>query len=137
MWSPAPHRGVSAARHARLTVPHRRVSGAGLAAAPGPHPAASRFDKGVGEALGITAFGLYQVELPPGEATVAHDHRDDGVQDAYAILRGAGVVIVDGEEVPVSAGDFVAVTPGSARQVRAGGDGLVFIAVCASPAPAG
>lgn len=28
--------------------------------------AASQFDKGIGEALGVRAFGMYQVELPPG-----------------------------------------------------------------------
>jgi uncharacterized cupin superfamily protein len=111
---------------------HRRVRATEIEAAPGPHPAASRFDKGVGEALGLTAFGLYQIELPSGEATVAHDHRDDRAEDAYAILRGSGVVIVDGEEMPVVPGDFVAVTPESTRQVRAGEDGLVLIAVCAA-----
>ena len=110
---------------------YTRTTAAQLPAAPGPHPAASRFDKGVGEALGVTAFGLYQVELPPGEATVAHDHREDRAQDAYAILRGSGVVIVDGEAVAVGPGDFIAVTPDSERQVRAGEDGLAFIAVCA------
>ena len=109
-----------------------RVTAAEVPTAPGPHPAASAFDKGIGEALGLTAFGLYQVELPPGQATVAHDHRDDRAEDAYAILRGEGAVIVDGEEVPVGPGDFVAVTTQSTRQVRAGADGLVFIAVCAA-----
>jgi hypothetical protein len=32
---------------------------------PGPHPAASPYDRGVGTALGVGAFGIYQVELPP------------------------------------------------------------------------
>ncbi len=57
---------------------------------PGPHPAASPHDKGVGEALGIRAFGLYQVELPPGGETVRHDHISDGAEDVYAILHGTG-----------------------------------------------
>ena len=102
-----------------------------IAAAPGPHPAASRYDKCIGEALGLRAFGLYQVELPGGAETVRHDHRDDGAEDAYAVLRGTGVVVVDEREVPVAPGDFIAVTPESMRHVRAGENGLVFIAVCA------
>lgn len=99
----------------------------------GPHPAASPFEKRVGEAIGITAFGLYQVELPAGEETVPHDHRDDGAEDAYAVLRGDGWVVVDGQETPVGPGQYIAVTVESSRYLRAGRDGLSFVAVCASP----
>lgn len=104
-----------------------------LEARPGPHPAGSAFDKGVSEALGIRAFGLYQVELPAGEQTVRHNHVDDGAEDAYAIIRGSGVVVVDGREVPVGPGDFIVVTPESERHVRASDGGLAFIAICAPP----
>ena len=100
-------------------------------AEPGPHPAASAYDKDLGRAVGVDAFGLYEVELPPGAQTVEHDHVDDRSEDAYVILSGHGVVMVDGEEVEVCAGDCVAVTPESTRHVRAGEEGLRFIAVCA------
>lgn len=110
------------------------VDAATLKPAPGPHPAASPHDKGVGQALGVRAFGIYQVELPPGTETVRHDHLDDGAEDVYAVIEGTGTVVVDGEQVPVEPGRFVAVTPDSARHVRAGEAGLVFIAVCAAPA---
>lgn len=112
---------------------YRTVDIAAVASAPGPHPAASAYDKSVGQALGVRAFGIYQVELPPGAETVRHDHLDDGAEDVYAILRGTGVVVVDGEAVRVQPGAFVAVVPDATRQVRAGADGLVFIAVCAPP----
>jgi uncharacterized cupin superfamily protein len=108
----------------------RVVDAAELAAAPGPHPAASAFDRGVGAALGVRRFGIYQVELPPGAETVAHDHTADGAEDVYAVIRGSGAVLVDGEEVAVRPGMFIAVEQDSTRQVRAGPDGLVFIAVC-------
>jgi uncharacterized cupin superfamily protein len=109
---------------------YRVVDAAALPAAPGPHPAASSYDKGVGAALGVQAFGIYQVELPAGAQTVAHDHADDRAEDVYAAIRGAGVVVVDGEEVGIGPGTFVAVTPDSTRYVRAGENGLVFIAIC-------
>jgi uncharacterized cupin superfamily protein len=108
------------------------VDAAELKPARGPHRAASPHDKGIGQALGVRAFGLYQVELPPGGQTVRHDHTDDGAEDVYAVVHGTGVVLVDSQEVPVQAGQFIAVTPDSARQVRAGNGGLVFIAVCAA-----
>ena len=112
---------------------HRIVQAARLPAGPGPHPAASPYDKGIGAALGVTAFGLYQVELPPGAESVPHDHVADGTQDAYAFIAGSGTVLVDGEEVAVEAGDVVAVTPDASRFVRAGAAGLTYIAVCAAP----
>lgn len=107
------------------------VDAIALNPAPGPHPAASPYDKDLGQALDVRAFGLYQVEPPPGGQTVRHDHTDDGAEDVYSIVHGTGTVVVDGQEVPVRAGQFIAVTPDSARQVRAGDSGLVLIAVCA------
>jgi len=109
---------------------YRVVDAADLSAEPGPHPAASPYDKGIGAALGVERFGIYQVELPPGAATVAHDHTQDGAEDVYAVLAGSGSVIVDGEEVPVKPGMFIAVDRASTRQVRASPDGLTYIAVC-------
>jgi quercetin dioxygenase-like cupin family protein len=48
------------------------------------------------------------------------------------VVRGTGTAVVDGEEVALAPGEFIAVQPKSVRYVRAGADGLVFIAVCAS-----
>jgi uncharacterized cupin superfamily protein len=109
------------------------VDPASLPAERGPHPAASPFDRSLAEPLGVTAFGVYQVELPPGEQTVSHDHLDDGEEDVYAITRGTGWLVVDGAEVPVAAGQFIAVTVGATRHLRAGADGLRLVAVCAAP----
>ncbi len=115
----------------------RLVHASDLEAKPGAHPAASSFDKGVGEALGVQAFGLYQVELPPRAETVRHNHAQDRAEDAYAVICGDGIVVVDHDEVALGPGHFIAVTPDSERHVRAGDDGLVFIAVCASATPSG
>ncbi len=56
----------------------------------GSHPAASPFDRRVTQALGITAFEGYFVDLPPDESTVEHDHLTDHVEDVYVIQDGAG-----------------------------------------------
>lgn len=97
----------------------------------GPHPAASPFDKRMSEILNVQSFEIYKVELPRGATTKPHDHLDDGVEDAYAIVRGGGWIVTDGEEIPVGAGHFVAVTKESTRFIRAGDDGCDLIAVCA------
>src|SRR5690625_5060907 len=75
-----------------------------LTAERGPHPAASPFDKRVSENLKLHAFEMYKVELPAGASTEPHDHLEDGVQDAYAIVTGSGWLVVDEEEIAISAG---------------------------------
>jgi uncharacterized cupin superfamily protein len=72
------------------------VDAAAMNPTPGPHPAASPYDKGVGQALGVRAFRIYQVELPPGAETVRHNHVDDAAEDVYAVVQGTGTVVVDG-----------------------------------------
>ena len=104
-----------------------------LDADPGPHPAASPYDRRVSQALGISAFEAYLVELPPAAETVLHDHRDDGVEDLYFIVSGDGWLLVDNEQLPIRPGLFVAVTVESARQLRAGDRGLSFVALCGAP----
>lgn len=120
-------------RRKLLNVPYRIVDSAAITPGRGPHPAASPFDKLISQPLGVTAFEVYQVELPPDGETVRHHHVDDQVEDVYAFLRGGGWVIVDDQEVPVTPGEFIAVAIESRRMVRAGDEGLDFIALCGSP----
>lgn len=109
------------------------VDASSLPAAPGSHPAASPYDKGVGRRLGLRTFDVYQVELPPHAHSVEHDHSDDGAEDMYAVIKGDGQVVVVGQDVPICPGMYVAVTVDSTRYVQAGDAGLVYIAVCTSP----
>jgi len=100
------------------------------------HPASSPWDRRLNGPLGIDGFGLYRVDLPPGEETVPHDHRDDGIQDAYVVTDGSGSLVVDGQEVALRPGHAASVTPEAVRSVRAGADGCSFLAVCAEGRPA-
>jgi uncharacterized cupin superfamily protein len=77
---------------------YTKVDAATIKPTPGPHPAASPYDKGVGQALGVRAFGIYQIELPPGAETVRHDHVDDGAEDVYAVVHGTGTVVIDDQD---------------------------------------
>lgn len=112
---------------------YKIVDPAAVTTEPGPHPAASPFDKRVSEALGIKAFEVYTVELPPNAETVRHDHLDDGVEDLYFIVSGDGWALVDEESVPLRRGLFISVTVESTRQLRAGNSGLTFVAICGRP----
>ncbi|WIB26734.1 cupin domain-containing protein [Curtobacterium sp. MCSS17_015] len=112
-------------------MPYSVIQVAQVPASVDEHPASSPWDRRLNDALGITAFGLYQVELPPDGETVPHDHRDDGAEDAYVLVGGSAALLVDGDQVPLRTGDAAAVTPESRRWIRAGSDGCTIIAVCA------
>jgi uncharacterized cupin superfamily protein len=94
-------------------------------------PASSPYDRRLNVPLGITRFGLYEVDLPAGGTTVPHDHRDDHAEDAYVVVRGSGWLVVDGSETALAAGDAAGVTEAPERWFRAGPDGCTLIAVCA------
>ena len=110
---------------------HVIVDAASIPAGHGPHPAASPFDRRVSEALDLTAFAVYQVELPPGAETVTHDHLDDRHEDVYAVIAGSGWLVVDGDESTLEPGQFASVDLPHQRHLRAGPDGLTVIAICA------
>jgi uncharacterized cupin superfamily protein len=112
-------------------VSHAIVDPESIPAGLGPHPAASPFDKRISQALGITAFEVYQVELPPTSETVRHHHIEDQTEDVYLILRGAGWLVVDDIEVPIEPGQYIAVGKESQRFLRAGADGMDLVAICA------
>lgn len=110
---------------------HVIVDASSIPAGHGPHPAASPYDRRISEALDVTAFEVYQVELPPRAITVPHDHLDDRNDDVYAIIAGDGWIVVDDLPDPVKPGQFVSVELHHRRYLRAGPSGLTVIAVCA------
>jgi hypothetical protein len=87
----------------------------------------------VREGLGIEAFGVQVMELPPNYETASHDERDTDQQELYVGLRGSGAVIVHGdagdERVPIDANRVVALGPHVDRTLAAGADGLRVLCV--------
>jgi uncharacterized cupin superfamily protein len=86
-------------------------------------------------ALGTTAFGINEIRLPPGAEGREHDETDTGHEEVYVILDGAGVFRVDGEDVPVSSGDYLRVDVGATRLAVAGDEGMNFLAIGGKPLP--
>ncbi len=89
--------------------------------------------KQVRVALGVTAFGINHIYLPPGGVGSDHDESDTGQEEVYLVLEGDGVMAVDGELLALRPERFVFVPPGTQRQVRAGDEGITFICVGAPP----
>ena len=84
-------------------------------------------------ALGATAFGINQIDLPPGSAGLEHDESSSGQEEVYVFLHGSGVMHLDGDEVPVQPGRYVLVRSGTARKAVAGPDGLSWVVVGGVP----
>jgi quercetin dioxygenase-like cupin family protein len=85
--------------------------------------------KPVARALGARAIRLNQFDNQPGQAGKEHDERDSGQEEIYIPLRGAGILRVNGEDVPLAPGRYVLVSAGATRQVVAGADGLTYAVV--------
>ena len=78
-----------------------------------------RFFQGKGS-LGVN-FHIW--ELDPGASEGNHIHEgDDNYEETYYFMQGRGVMWIDGEDVPVSAGDAVLVPPGVDHGFRNTGD---------------
>ena len=89
--------------------------------------------KPLSPSLGVTAFGINQLELPSNAEGPEHDHGEDGQEEVYAIVRGGGTIRVEGQERDLHPGQFVFLAPGTSRQMVAGPDGLAWIGVGCQP----
>jgi uncharacterized cupin superfamily protein len=83
--------------------------------------------------LGITAFGVQVMDLPPDYTTEAHDEADTGQQELYVALRGAGAVIAGDAELVLDGDHLVRVDAGVSRVLRSGPDGVRVLCVGGVP----
>ncbi|HEX6025539.1 MAG TPA: cupin domain-containing protein [Solirubrobacter sp.] len=66
--------------------------------------------------LGVTAFGVNAVVLPPGLATPAHHHERQ--QELYVVLEGEIEFTLDGEKRTLGPGGLARVDPATVRSLR-------------------
>jgi mannose-6-phosphate isomerase-like protein (cupin superfamily) len=85
--------------------------------------------KAIARGLGARAVKLNQFDSQPGQEGFEHDERESGQEEVYFALRGSGVLVVEGEEVPLEPGRYVLVEPEARRQVVAGPEGLSYAVV--------
>ncbi len=71
------------------------------------------------DALGLTGAEISVNRLPAGAGVpFVHAHKQN--EEIYGILEGAGKAVIDGEMVPLAAGDWLRVAPAAKRQFFAG-----------------
>lgn len=83
-----------------------------------------------------SSFGMQVVDLPPDSGDLYPSHSHDEQEEVFAVLRGSGELVVDGEATPIDPDVIVRVAPGANRQLRSGPDGLRVLALGGTPGKA-
>ena len=83
----------------------------------------------VRRALNARAFGFNYFVFPPNQTGREHNHAADDHEEVYFVVRGSGVMRVDGEEIELKPGRFVRVDPASTRVPTSGDEGLEFVTI--------
>ena len=84
--------------------------------------------------LGITAFGLSVMELPPGFTQYPeHEHGVDGQEEVYTVLAGRATLSAGGRDYELEPGVFARVGPSESRKIATGEEGARILAIGATP----
>ncbi len=87
--------------------------------------------------LGVTAFGIQVIQLPPSyEGYPEHDHAESGQEEVIVALSGSGWIEIEGERVELDADTFVRIGPETKRKVFSGPQGLRMLVVGGAPGEA-
>jgi uncharacterized cupin superfamily protein len=87
--------------------------------------------------LGLSAFGMNVVEIPPGERIPEHDETDRDQEEVFIILEGSPSLVVDGREIETPAGTFARLDPDLSRTVVNHGDEVAAVLIVSAPRTSG
>jgi quercetin dioxygenase-like cupin family protein len=76
--------------------------------------------------VGLNAF-------EPGQEHALHAHR--GMDKVYQVVEGEGLFLLDGRELPMTAGDLLVAPEGVPHGVRNNGTGRLLVLAILAPAP--
>ena len=81
------------------------------------------------EKLGLTGAEISLNTLPAGAGVpFVHAHKQN--EEVYGILSGKGKAVIDGEEISLSAGDWLKIAPVAKRQFFAAAEeGMTYICI--------
>jgi mannose-6-phosphate isomerase-like protein (cupin superfamily) len=84
--------------------------------------------------LGVTAFGVQVIELPPNaDMYPEHDHTHDDQEEVYLALSGRGTLQIGGEEFTLEPGVFARVGALERRKIVTGDESVRILAIGATP----
>ena len=81
------------------------------------------------ETLGLTGAEVSINQLPAGAGVpFVHSHKHN--EEIYGVISGSGKAVIDGETVPLTAGDWLRVAPAAKRQFSAAAEsGITFVCI--------
>ncbi len=91
----------------------------------------------VRRSLGLEAFGMNLVEIPPDAGTPEHDEVDRDQEEVFFVVDGRATMVVDGEEIEAPEGTFVRMDVMARRTVRNEGSEPVSVLVVSAPQTSG
>ena len=83
--------------------------------------------------LGLGAFGLNVVDIPPGEQIPEHDETGRDQEEVFVMLTGSPSMVIEGEEILAPAGTLVRLDPEVTRTVVNNGDDPARVLICSAP----
>jgi uncharacterized cupin superfamily protein len=84
--------------------------------------------------LGVTAFGMQVIQLPPDFGDYPeHDHAESGQEEVFLAIGGSGWIDIDGERVDLDGDTLVRVAAETRRKIYSGPDGLRVLAIGGCP----
>lgn len=87
--------------------------------------------------LGLTAFGVNLVEIPPGQAIPEHDEVARDQEELFVALSGRATLVVDGVPHPLPEGTFARLDPEPRRTVRNDGEETASVLIASAPRTSG
>jgi len=90
-----------------------------------------------GRGLGVTAFGMTVLRLPPRWPDYPdHHHETDGQEEVYVVLQGSAQLTAGGESWELVAGTLVRVGATQKRVIHPGAEGVTLLAIGGTPGKA-
>ena len=87
--------------------------------------------------LGISAFGINLVEIPPGESIPEHDETGRDQEELFFVAAGAPALVIDGESHPAPPGTFARLDPPHRRTVPNDGPETASVLIVSAPTSSG
>jgi len=90
-----------------------------------------------GRGLGVTAFGMNVLRLPPRWPDYPdHHHEQDGQEEVYVVLQGNARLTAGGESWDLVPGTLARVGAAQKRVILPGAEGVTILAIGGTPGKA-
>jgi uncharacterized cupin superfamily protein len=87
--------------------------------------------------LGLRAFGMNIVDIPPGERIPEHDETSRDHEEVFVVLSGTPTMVIDGSEHHMRPGTLVRLDPEPSRTVANHGTEPASVLIVSAPRTSG